>query len=131
MQIKGFTDADYDKLTKELGMYFLRDDYETNEEVRADFQAFKDSGLYKQVMKKLGYPKLDIKTKHWKLCKTCHKPFLARDRRGMEVTCYTYPTKKFRFSNRTFTNNNYECYNKHRVKLTMKCRNKKQDNQAS
>lgn len=130
MIIKGFTDKDYNDLGNELGMYFLRDGYESNEELRADFQAFKDSGAYKAVMTKLGHPKLDIKPNHWKICKTCKQPFLARDRRGMEVTCYRFPTRKFRFSSRTYTNNNYECFNKYRVGLTMKCRKKKL-NQAS
>lgn len=117
MFIKDYTREDYLAVQNELLFYFGKEHYSTEEELQEEFANFKSSAFYPVAMKKLELEGKDINPKHWHLCKGCGKPFLAKDRRGVEITCYREIYNRFSLKTSRYFNKNYECRMKYKREI--------------
>lgn len=117
MFIDGYTRDNYLALQNELLFFFSKEHYNTEEEFRKEFEEFKATPFYEMVMAQFGLEEVNIQGKHWRICKSCGKPFLTMDRRSVSITCYREVYRRFSLRSKTYFKKNYECHMAYKRKV--------------
>ena len=67
-------------------------------------------------MAQLGHEGIQMEGRHWKLCRTCGKPFLTMDKRSVSLTCYREEYKRHSKTNGRPFKGDYVCRMKYKAK---------------
>lgn len=103
------TKYEQQKIANELSSFllpfFANETYYNESDLQKDFARFQTMNVYKQVVEKfMRENKVEVsfllKTKRWKVCRVCYKPFLATDTGNKQQLCRYNTYKKYTTSGR-------------------------------